>query len=102
MSELYTLNFDSNSKLFHVAGELTFATVNGLLEQGPKLFENHHELKIDLTEVTRSDSAGLALLIDWMRLAKEASKEIMFYNVPDQILAIAHASGVDELLPIGS
>ncbi len=99
MSELYSLNFDAQDKLFHVAGELTFATVNALLEQAPALFEIHHKLNIDFTDVTRSDSAGLALLIDWMRLAKTNSKEIMFYNIPAQMLAIANASGVDELLP---
>ncbi|MBL1321836.1 MAG: STAS domain-containing protein [Methylophaga sp.] len=99
MSELCSLSFDSKANLFHVAGELTFATVNTLLEQAPTLFDNHHKLNIDLAAVTRSDSAGLALLIDWMRLAKTNSKEIMFYNIPVQITAIANASGVDELLP---
>ncbi len=97
--ELYSLNFDSEDNLFHLAGELTFATVNALLEQSPALFEDHHKLNIDLTAVTHSDSAGLALLIDWMRLAKKNSKDIMFYNIPAQMLAIANASGVDELLP---
>lgn len=100
MSELYSLNFDSQHNLFQVAGELTFATVNALLEQAPVLFDSHHKLNIDLAEVTRSDSAGLALLIDWMRLAKTTNKEIMFYNIPAQMLAIANASGVDELLPV--
>jgi phospholipid transport system transporter-binding protein len=99
MTEPYSINFDSKDNLFHVAGELTFATVNELLEQAPALFESHPKLNIDFTKVTRSDSAGLALLIDWMRLAKTNSKEIMFYNIPAQMLAIANASGVDELLP---
>lgn len=100
MSEAYSLNFDSSDDVFHLTGELTFATVNALLEQAPALFDNHHKLKIDLTNVTRSDSAGLALLIDWMRFAKTNNKEIMFYNIPSQMTAIANASGVDELLPV--
>lgn len=100
MSESYSLSFDSADNIFHVAGELTFATVNALLEQAPDLFESHDKLNIDLTNVTRSDSAGLALLIDWVRLAKNTNKEIMFYNIPAQMLAISNASGVDELLPV--
>ncbi len=100
MSELYALNYDSKERVFHVTGELTFATVNALLEQAPAVFENHHLLNIDLARVTRSDSAGVALLIDWLRLAKSTNKEIMFYNIPTQMLAIANASSVDELLPI--
>ena len=101
MSELYSLEFDSKDNIFHLAGELTFATVGALLVQAPILFENYQQLKVDLSEVIRSDSAGLALLIDWMRLAKATNKAIMFYNIPDQMLAIADASGVDELLPTG-
>jgi len=100
MSESYSLSFDAEGNIFQVAGELTFATVNALLEQTPGLFESHDKLNIDLTNVTRSDSAGLALLIDWVRLAKNTNKEIMFYNIPAQMLAISNASGVDELLPV--
>lgn len=100
MSESFSLRVDEMTGLLHVSGELTFATVNDILEPAQTLFESIGELNIDLTGVTRSDSAGLAVLIDWMRTAKTSNKKIVFYNVPAQILEIANASGLDELLPM--
>lgn len=100
MTAPYCLVVDSEKNIFRVTGELSFATANDLLDEAASLFKNHHKLHIDFTGVNRSDSAGLAVLIDWVRLAKTTSKEIIFYNVPTQLLAIANASGVDTFLPI--
>lgn len=100
MTASYSLVFNDENKVFLATGELTFSTAKGLLDEAAILFENNHKLHIDLTDVTRSDSAGLAVLIAWIRLAKAGNKEIMFYNVPDQLLVIAKASGVDTLLPV--
>ena len=100
MSETYSVVFDENANLIRVGGELTFSTVTEILAQAQTMFETMTMLNIDFTDVTRSDSAGLALLIDWMRTAKKVSKSITFYNIPQQILAIANASGLDDLLPL--
>jgi ABC-type transporter Mla MlaB component len=35
-----------------------------------------------------------------MRFAKNNNKSIVFQNIPDQMLAIANASGLDELIPV--
>lgn len=97
--ELYSFSFDADKKMIRVGGELSFATVNDVLLQTNTIFDAASELNIDLTSVTRSDSAGVALLIDWIRTANKASKKIVFHNIPTQMLAIASASGLDELLP---
>lgn len=97
---LFSLSFDADKNIIHVSGELSFATVNSVLSQSNDVFEPVADLKIDLAAVTRSDSAGVALLIDWMRSAKDKSKKIVFHNIPEQMLAIAGASGLDELLPL--
>lgn len=99
MSEQYSLSADVHG-IINVGGELTFNTVNELLTKAPILFKKHDKLEINLLDVTRSDSAGLALLVDWMRYAKRSNKTIAFHNLPSQMLAIANASGFDELLPI--
>lgn len=100
MSELYSLAVDADNKLIRVSGELSFATVNSVLVQTNSVFETVTDLNIDLAAVTRSDSAGVALLIDWMRTASKSHKKIVFHNIPEQMLAIAGASGLDELLPL--
>jgi phospholipid transport system transporter-binding protein len=96
----FSLSFDADKQIIHVSGELSFATVNTVLSQSKNVFAPVTDLNIDLAAVTRSDSAGVALLVDWMRTAKDASKKIVFHNIPAQMLAIASASGLDELLPL--
>jgi phospholipid transport system transporter-binding protein len=53
---------------------------------------------VDLGGVGESDSAGLALLIEWLRMAKQSGKEIHFANVPEQIEALARISEVEDLI----
>jgi phospholipid transport system transporter-binding protein len=98
--ELFSLSFDADKQLIQVSGELSFATVKKVLAKTKEVFGPAAELNIDLADVTRSDSAGVALLIDWMRTANSEQKKIVFQNIPAQMIAIASASGLDELLPL--
>lgn len=100
MSQPCELKLDAETGCINVCGDLTFATVNDLLVSARRVFTPIKVLDIDLADVSCSDSAGLALLIDWMRAAKEENKPIVFHNIPAQMLAMAHASGLDELLPL--
>lgn len=100
MSQVCKLKHDPETDYINVCGDLTFGTVNDLLASARRIFASIPVLNIDLVDVTCSDSAGLALLIDWMRSAKQQNKNIMFHNIPAQMLAMAHASGLDELLPL--
>ncbi len=86
---------------FRVSGELVFETVPELLEQGRALFgDGAPGFDLDLGGVTRADSAGLALLVGWMRIAHARHRNIVFRNVPEQLLAIARVSGLDTILPL--
>jgi len=82
-----------------VAGELSMATVPNFLKQN-NLQGSDGEIHIDLQGVERADSAGVALLIEWQRVARQQQKTIRFHNIPSQMLAIARLSGVDELLAL--
>jgi phospholipid transport system transporter-binding protein len=53
---------------------------------------------IDLAGVTASDSAGLALLIEWLSVAKGAGRALRFENIPSQLQQLARLSEVEELL----
>jgi len=52
---------------------------------------------MDLTAVDRVDSAGLALLVAWVRLAKKRQISIRFHNAPRQLLALASANRLEQL-----
>lgn len=83
-----------------LSGELDFASVTRLNGEALKLLGSAQAVRIDLQGIVRSDSAGLALLIEWMRVARRLGKPIQFLNIPAQMLAIARVSGLDEVLPL--
>jgi phospholipid transport system transporter-binding protein len=83
---------------FRVSGVLDATTVGDLLKQSKDRFANLERLEVDLVGVSDGDSAGLALLIEWLRLAKNAKQEISFANMPGQIGALARISEVEDLL----
>jgi phospholipid transport system transporter-binding protein len=100
MSELFAIQFDREAQTYRVSGEMTLDTATDIVAETESLFDQAPTVSIDLTAVSRADSAGLALLITWMRQAKKSGKTISFHNLPTQMQAIARASGLDEFLPI--
>lgn len=83
---------------FQLSGVLDATTAGDLLEQSRERFRNAAQLQVDLAGVTEADSAGLALLIEWMRMAKDTGSAIRFEHVPAQITALARISEVEALL----
>lgn len=86
---------------FRVSGELVFDTVPELLESGRALLgAGTGSIVLDLQGVTRADSAGLALLVEWLRMARRDHRELTFHNMPAKLLAMAGVSGLDDVLPV--
>lgn len=84
-----------------VSGELTFNTVTALKEQAEKLFTGKAgDLSIDLGGVNRADSAGLALLIEWLRWAHEHGVALHLHRMPEQMRTIAAASDLEPVLTL--
>ncbi|HCU54813.1 MAG TPA: hypothetical protein DIC36_11245 [Gammaproteobacteria bacterium] len=81
-----------------VQGALTFDTVPDWFAKGSGWFSGDGELIIDLAGVTRTDSAGLALLIEWLRLARTAKRPLRFTNVPDQVQTLTRINGLQDAL----
>jgi phospholipid transport system transporter-binding protein len=81
-----------------VSGALHFSTVSALLEPGATAISEGHAAVIDLSTVSESDSSGLALLIEWLSIAKSARRALRYENVPEQIQELARLSDVDGLL----
>jgi phospholipid transport system transporter-binding protein len=81
-----------------VIGSLHFSTVSALLTAGRAAIKDDRAAVIDLAGVTASDSAGLALLIEWLSVAKSAGRTLRFENIPSQLQQLARLSEVEELL----
>jgi phospholipid transport system transporter-binding protein len=54
---------------YRVSGDLGFETVPGLWKQSLSRLDDSVAPVIDLGQVTQVDSAGLALMIEWLRWA---------------------------------
>lgn len=92
---------DLGSGRFSLSGAMTFHTCGKILRQSEPAFEKHTRIEIDLSGVTRTDSAGLALLLEWITWANHTVREIRFQDVPARIDAIARVTEVEELLKKG-
>ncbi|HEU5136597.1 MAG TPA: STAS domain-containing protein [Steroidobacteraceae bacterium] len=83
-----------------VSGELTFATARDARQLGILVLESSRadRLVIDCSAVTRADSAGLAVLLDWLAWGRRKSRAVTLENLPSSLVAIARISEVDGLL----
>jgi phospholipid transport system transporter-binding protein len=86
---------------FALNGEMTFETAERILVASEEPFEQHTRIEVDLEGVTRADSAGLALLLEWITWANHTVREIRFLSMPERILAIARTTEVEQLLKRG-
>ena len=81
-----------------LSGELDFDTVPELLgHQGARMVRGR-TIRVDLGGVTRVDSAGLALMVEWLRESQRRGLTITFSNVPEQLQSMARVCGLEDIL----
>jgi len=86
---------------FALSGELTMQSVPNIARESLELINRMSgDIKINLDQVVRADSAGLALLIDWLRHAQRKGFKLEFEHLPAQLMQIAKLSELHKLLPI--
>jgi phospholipid transport system transporter-binding protein len=85
---------------FRISGQLDAVSVVDILKESRELFQQSPQIEIDLGGVTESDSAGLALLLEWLRLARLTDQVMQFRNLPPQVSALARISEVEDLFGI--
>jgi phospholipid transport system transporter-binding protein len=56
---------------------------------------------VDLGQVRSGDSAGLAVLLEWLASAQRSGTSLDYENIPPQMLAIARISEIDKMLTAG-
>jgi phospholipid transport system transporter-binding protein len=81
-------------------GELGYLSVPAVLQHAGVDMLGKEKVTVDLKGVTRADSAGLALLVEWLRESENAGNSIEFVNVPAQLLSIARVCGLEEILSL--
>ena len=82
-----------------VSGAVTLANVAAVLREGSAAI-GEGVRTVDLGEVGELDCSALALLLAWLREAKQQSRDLCFTNLPQGLTAIARLYGVADLLPV--
>lgn len=92
-----SLTADGQVKL---EGLLNFESVPRVWQETQSLLSQstHTLLQLDLSGVGRSDSAGIAFLIECMRFSRQIGKKINYKNVPEQMLAIVRVCDLEQIL----
>jgi phospholipid transport system transporter-binding protein len=86
--------------VFALRGDLNMYSVPDIERTfAAHLFASDGEIIIDLEEVSRSDSAGLALLVEWWKLAQRRNISLRFKHLPEQLQDIARISDLLSILP---
>lgn len=84
-----------------VRGALIFATARRARELGVERLGRGGSWRVDCSGVTAADSAGLAVLLDWLATASRSGGALGYDRIPDELLGIARISEVEELLQRG-
>ncbi|MGR9087218.1 MAG: STAS domain-containing protein [Gammaproteobacteria bacterium] len=79
-----------------IDGDLTFATIDKQTLKSCSFLTAGKDLRIDLGQVASTDSAGLALMIEWLKHARTRRTQLRFLNIPPQLLTLAKLSGFDK------
>ena len=84
-------------------GTLTFSTAKRARTEGLLALRtaSGSDLEIDCSAVSPADSAGLAVLLDWLAVSKRYRRRLRYTGLPASLLAIGRISGVAELLQTG-
>ncbi|WP_050984871.1 STAS domain-containing protein [Thiorhodospira sibirica] len=94
------LEADANGG-FCILGELSFATVGEVLVHSTPVLEAAADpCQIDCSQLARVDSAGVALMVEWLRLRRAAGKDIRYTGISPETRAIIEVSDLDGLLPM--
>jgi len=98
MSQRLVININGNR--LSLSGVLDYESILDVYKQGQKWLRNlvPEEAIIEMGQLTYSNSAGLLLLLDWLRTAIQEQKAISIEKIPDDLFALIKVSGLDNLL----
>ena len=83
---------------FTLAGILSKKTATSLWAKRSQFAAKANNITIDLAAITKSDSAGLALLICLKKEALKTKTEMFFTNIPEQLQQLIALSHLEDIL----
>lgn len=86
--------------LIKIEGILDLNTVNSVKKQTIGLFNSSSDIQFDLSAVSQSNSAALALLLEWLKAAQKNQISLSFSNLPEHLHQLASVYGIKQDLNI--
>ena len=78
---------------------MTMANARSLLEAGRALMQPGEQV-FDFSEVSEADSAAIAVMLGWLRMASLSRSTVKFAQIPAGVRSLAELYGVSDLLPL--
>ena len=90
----------STQQGLQIDGPLDYANASALLKEVNLILESRQTdiIKINCEEVSRIDSAGIALLIEWKRWCNNNNKQCHFERLPIQANSLIETYRLQEVL----
>lgn len=82
-----------------VIGELTRHTINKSNQHSMKAYLTGKDIVIDLSAVSKVDTAGLAWLLAIVEQYKKQTGKLCFSHLSGDLVKLAKLSGVDRFIP---
>ena len=93
-----------NAQSAELAGVLSHQVANQLevagLEAISAAASGEKVWTVDLSKVTQSSSVGIAIMLSWLRSAKAQQVELIWQNLPENMLEIIRFSGLASVFKI--
>lgn len=99
---VFTLEAADDGHL-EACGPLTFASARAARELGLATLGDggHSAIVIDCRGIDPADSAGLAVLLDWLAAARQAGRGLTYRALPGDLTALARISEIEEFFEKG-
>lgn len=88
-----------HNERIEIVGEIDFSNVMYLYQQSLAAISEQNKIVFDFSKMISSNSAGLVLLLEWIKLAKDANKSLQVLHLPKSLTMMAKAANVEHLIP---
>ena len=82
-----------------IRASMTMSNARSLLEAGRALMQPGEQV-FDFSEVSEADSAAIAVMLGWLRMASLSRSTVKFAQIPAGVRSLAELYGVSDLLPL--
>jgi phospholipid transport system transporter-binding protein len=96
------VNIITTAQGLKLGGDLVYSSVSAVDKTAKILLEKHQsqQISIDCKMMTKLDSAGIALLVDWKRWCDNHKKQFQLENVNEKAMALISSYKLNKILKV--